>query len=108
MFLGHPPNDDIRCWDTHAQSEKTAGHGECDELQCGDDPAQQSPASKHLLNVMTGADHTERRTDIMHDKAIETTPQPDSAPIDAAQATRFRFRTTTLLHGTCREIRTTT
>ena len=59
IFLGYLPNSDIRYWDISTQSEKTAGHSEYDELQYGDDPAQRSPASKHLLNVMTGAKHAE-------------------------------------------------
>jgi transposase InsO family protein len=42
IFLGCLPNNDIRYWDIHTQSEKTADHGEYDELQCGDDPAQRS------------------------------------------------------------------
>ena len=85
IFLGCSPNNDIRYWDLHTQSEKTAGHGEYDELQHGDDPAQRSPASKHLLNVMTRADHTERRTDIMHKKPVEVSPKPNSVPIDTTQ-----------------------
>ena len=86
IFLGYLPNNDIRYWDVYTQSEKTAGHGEYDELQYGDDPAQRSPASKHLLNVMTGANHEERRTDIMHDKAVEVTAKnSDSTPVDTTQ-----------------------
>ena len=69
------------------QSKKTAGRGEYDELQYGDDPAQRIPASKYLLNVMTGADHADRRTDIiMHNKEIEVTPKTsDSTPINTMQ-----------------------
>jgi hypothetical protein len=86
IFLGYLPNNDIRYWDINSQSERNAGHGEYDELQYGDDPTQRSPASKHLLNVMTGADHTERRTDIMHDKDVEVTAKPGSAPpLDTTQ-----------------------
>jgi hypothetical protein len=86
IFLGYQPNNDIRYWDIHTQSEKTAGHGEFDELQYGEDPAQRSPASKHLLNIMTGADHTERRTDVMHEPNVDVFTKPDSsAPIDTTQ-----------------------
>ena len=86
IFLGYLPNNDIRYWDIYTQSEKTAGHGEYDELQYGDDPAQRSPASKHLLNVMTGANHEERRTDIMLDKDVAVQAKhSDAAPIDTTQ-----------------------
>jgi hypothetical protein len=85
IFLGYIPNNDIRYWDIHTQSEKTAGHGEYDELQYGDNPTQRSPASKHLLNVMTGADHAERRTDVMHEKAVEVSTKPVSSPINTTQ-----------------------
>ena len=85
IFLGYLPNNDIRYWDIITQSEKTAGQGEFDELQYGDNPTERSPASKHLLNVMTGADHTERRTDIMHEKDTEITLKPDAVPIDTTQ-----------------------
>ena len=80
IFLGHLLNNDIRHWDINAQSEKTAGQGEHDELQRGNDPAQRSPVSKHLLSVMTSADHAERGTDIMHDKATKVAPKTASAP----------------------------
>jgi hypothetical protein len=85
ILLGCIPNNDVRHWDIHTQSEKTAGHGKCDELQCGDNPTQRSPASEHLLNVMTGADHAERRTDVMHKKAVEVSSEPNSSPIDTTQ-----------------------
>jgi hypothetical protein len=85
IFLGYRPNNDIRYWDIHTQAEKTAGHGEYDEMQYGDDPAQRSPASKHLLNIMTGADHKERRTDVMHEKAREIVDKPGITPIDTTQ-----------------------
>ena len=64
---------------------KDSRHGEHDELQHGDGQAQRSPASKHLLNVMTGADHTERRTDVVNEKPVEVSPKPNSAPTDATQ-----------------------
>jgi transposase InsO family protein len=85
ILLGYLPNNDIRYWDIHTQSEKTAGHEEYDELQCGDDPAQRSPASKHLLQVMTGADHNKRRTDVMHEKGIEVATKPNSVLTDTTQ-----------------------
>jgi hypothetical protein len=34
---------------------------------------------------MTGADHGKRRTDVVHEKGIEITTKPDSAPIDTTQ-----------------------
>jgi hypothetical protein len=34
---------------------------------------------------MTGADHSKRRTDVMHEKEIEVTTKPDSVPIDTTQ-----------------------
>jgi hypothetical protein len=39
VFLGHQPNNDIRCWDVSMQLEKTVGHREHHKLQHGDDPA---------------------------------------------------------------------
>jgi hypothetical protein len=85
IFLGYLPNNDIRYWDVNTQAKTTAGHGEYDELQYGEEPSQQSPASKHLLNIMTGADHTERRTDIMHEKEQTVNDKPDTEPIDTTQ-----------------------
>jgi hypothetical protein len=70
----------------NTQREKTAGHGEFNELQCGDDPAQRSPASKHLLEVLTGADHAEKRTDVTHEKPAEVTTKPHATmPVDTTQ-----------------------
>ena len=34
---------------------------------------------------MTGADHTERRTDIMHENDTKITLNPDAVPIDTTQ-----------------------
>ena len=39
-----------------------------DEVQYGDPPEKRSPASKHLIEVITGTPHNERRTDILLDK----------------------------------------
>jgi hypothetical protein len=85
IFLGYRPNNDIHYWDIHTQAKKTAGHGKYDELQYGDNPSQRSPASKHLFNIMTGADHQERRMDVMHEKVREVTNKHDSTPIDTTQ-----------------------
>jgi hypothetical protein len=57
--------DNMIYWDTNAQRVCTAKHNTHDEVQYGDTPAVHSPASKHLLEVITGALHDERRTDIM-------------------------------------------
>jgi hypothetical protein len=67
--------DNIIYWDTNAQRVRTAKHHEHDEMQYGSAPDERSPASKHLLETMTGAPHTERRTDILlerTDKAYDT------------------------------------
>jgi hypothetical protein len=69
--------DNIIYWDTNAQRVQTAKHHEHDEIQYGSAPEKRSPASKHLLETMTGAPHTERCTDILleqTDKAFNTQP----------------------------------
>jgi hypothetical protein len=86
VFFGCLPNNDIRHWDIKTQQEKMAGHKEHDKLQCGEDPTECSPASKHMLNIMTGADHLERRTDIMHKQPVVVTDKPDlDMPMDTTQ-----------------------
>jgi hypothetical protein len=76
IFLGYRATmDNIIYWDTNAQRVRTAKHHEHDEMQYGSAPDERSPASKHLLETMTGAPHTERRTDILlerTDKAYDT------------------------------------
>jgi hypothetical protein len=56
-------------WDTNAERICTAKHNTHDELQYGNDPTARSPASKHLLEVITGAPHDKRRTNIMLETA---------------------------------------
>jgi hypothetical protein len=57
--------DNLIYWDTNAQRVRTAKHNTHDEVQYGDTPTARSPASKHLLEVITGAPHDKRCTDIM-------------------------------------------
>lgn len=85
IFLGYVPNNDIRYWDIITQSEETVGHGKYNEVQYGDNPIQRSPASKHLLNIMTGADPTKRRTDGKDERATEITLKPNAVSIDTTQ-----------------------
>jgi hypothetical protein len=52
-----------------------AKHHEHDKMQYGSAPEERIPASKHLLERMTGAPHTKRRTDILlerTEKAFDT------------------------------------
>jgi hypothetical protein len=42
-----------------------------DKVQYGNHPDRRSPASKHLIQIITGTPHEQRRTDILLDK---TTP----------------------------------
>lgn len=45
----------IRYWDIHTGTVKTATHDSKDKIQYGDIPSNQSPASKHLMEVFTGS-----------------------------------------------------
>jgi hypothetical protein len=66
IFLGYRATmDNILYWDTHAHRVCTAKHTAHDKLQYGEAPEARSPASKHLLETITGAPHAERRTDIL-------------------------------------------
>jgi hypothetical protein len=51
----------------NAQRERSATHMAKDEVQYGDHPERRSPASKHLIEVITGTPHEQRRTDILLD-----------------------------------------
>jgi hypothetical protein len=69
IFLGYrATQDNIRYWDVRHQRERHANHMAKDEVQYGDPPEKRSPASKHLIEVITGTPHNERRTDILLDK----------------------------------------
>jgi hypothetical protein len=68
IFLGYrATQDNIRYWDMNAQRERSATHMAKDEVQYGDHPERRSPASKHLIEVITGTPHEQRRTDILLD-----------------------------------------
>ena len=74
IFLGYrATQDNIRYWDTNAQRERSATHMAKDEVQYGDPPERRSPASKHLIEVITGTPHTQRRTDILLDNSKAST-----------------------------------
>jgi hypothetical protein len=47
-----------------------------DEVQYGDPPSTRGPASKHLIEVITGTPHEQRRTDILLDDKTTGTPTP--------------------------------
>ena len=55
IFLGYQNSKhNIRYWDVHKSTTKTATHDLKDELQYGETPENRSPASKHLMEVFTG------------------------------------------------------
>ena len=60
IFLGYQDTmHNIRYWDNHTGTIKTETHDSKDKIQYGDHPSNQSPASKHLMEVFTGSsDHT--------------------------------------------------
>ena len=114
IFLGYRSTMDIIVyWDTKAQRRRAAKHHVADELQYGDPPVRRSPASKYLIEVITGTPHQERRTDILLDKipedmeatdleipnlitrTLEDNPLPSTA---AAAKARFERPSTTDLH----------
>jgi hypothetical protein len=87
IFLGYrATQDNIRYWDTNAQRERSATHMAKDEVQYGDPPERRSPASKHLIAVITGTPHEQRRTDILLDNVKTSTKdqslhtEPGTAP----------------------------
>ena len=60
IFLGYRATmDNLIYWDTKAQCRRTAKHHVADELQYGDPPNQRSPASKYLIEIVTGTPHQE-------------------------------------------------
>ena len=72
IFLGYRATmDNIVYWDTKSQSKRTAKHKTADEVQYSDPPAKRSPASKHLIEIITGTPHTSRRTDILLETVTE-------------------------------------
>ena len=73
IFLGYrATQDNIRYWDLNAQRERSATHMSKDEVQYGDHPDRHSPASKHLIQTITGTPHGQRRTDILLDDKTES------------------------------------
>ena len=63
IFLGYQnTKNNIRYWDVHTGTTKTATHDSKDELQYGDSPANRSPASEHLMEVFTGDSSTTTNT----------------------------------------------
>lgn len=73
IFLGYRSTmDHLVYWDHKAQCRRTAKHLTTDELQYGDPPHQRSPASKYLIEVVTGTPQTDRRTDTLLDTIPET------------------------------------
>ena len=63
IFLGYGASqDNIKYFDIHTGTDKTARHDSKDELQYGDDPTNRSPAASHLLSVFTEDDHTNHST----------------------------------------------
>jgi hypothetical protein len=78
IFLGYRATmDSIIYWDTNTQRVRTAKHHEHDKMLYGSAPEEHSPASKHVLETVTGAPHTKRPTDILleqTDKAFNTQP----------------------------------
>ena len=60
IFLGYQNTMyNVRYWDIHTGTIKTATHDSKNEIQYVDYPSNRSPASKHLMEVFTGSsDHT--------------------------------------------------
>ena len=74
IFLGyHNTLDNIKYWDIHTGSRKTARHDSKDELQYGANPSESSPASDHLLSIFTESDPSDHITN--------TGPEPVVLPI---------------------------
>ena len=70
IFLGYgATTDNIRYFDIHTGTDKTAHHDSKYELQYGDDPENISPAASHLLSVFTGDDHQNHSTNTAPEKA---------------------------------------
>ena len=56
IFLGYLNTmTNIRYYDIHTGTTKTARHGTKDEVQYSDPPEERSPASEHLIKVITGS-----------------------------------------------------
>jgi hypothetical protein len=79
IFLGYRSTMDIIVyWDTKAQQQRAAKHHVANKLQYGDPPNRRSPASKFLIETLTGTPHTEQRTNTLLEKIpehIEAIPQ---------------------------------
>ncbi|VEU36468.1 unnamed protein product [Pseudo-nitzschia multistriata] len=72
IFLGYgKTTDNIKYFDIHTGTDKTARHDSKDELQYGDDPLNRSPAASHLLSVFSEDDH----------KAHTTNNNPETIPM---------------------------
>ena len=91
IFLGYRSTmDHIKYWDIKAQRCRTAKHATVDELQYGYSPDQRNAASKHLIEQITGVDHRQKRTDILHDNTNGTCLQDTPTvpyPTDCNQTT---------------------
>jgi hypothetical protein len=80
----------VKYWDTQAQTRRKGTHLTSDEFQYGEHPTNRSPASKHIIELVTKSPQTERITDRLLQKPtiiIADTPTPSTT--DA---------TTTLMH----------
>ena len=87
----------IRYWDIHTGTVKTATHDSKDEIHYGDHPYNRSPASKHLMEVFTGSSNHTTNTEptpvelkLKDNKAISPADivqnALDSAPLPYTQA----------------------
>jgi hypothetical protein len=70
--------------DNKSQCCCTSKHLTTDEIQYSDPPQAHSPASRHLIEVLTGTPHSERQTDILLDTVPETciAPQLDTEDLN--------------------------
>mmetsp|Transcript_22945 Transcript_22945/g.34810 ORF Transcript_22945/g.34810 Transcript_22945/m.34810 type:complete len:104 (-) Transcript_22945:962-1273(-) len=58
IFLGYTgTTDNVRYWNLNRQQEGIAKHKVFDELHYGTNPKARSPASKHLIETITGTPH---------------------------------------------------
>ena len=94
----------IRYWDIHTGIVKTTTHDSKDKIQYGDHPSNQSPASKHLMEVLTGSSNHTINTkptsvqlklkdikDTSPDDIVENTL--DSTPLPYTQAAAAKIST---------------
>jgi hypothetical protein len=102
IFLGHgATSKNIKYHGVHSQRRKWAHHHAVDEFQYGDDPADQSTASKHILETFTNLPevggkklHQPTKKFVVNPMPLEAYPneldtQLEPIPYTAAAAAKF-------------------